>query len=84
MSYQMQGLPFTLITQACMYICASNWRLHLQSGAAGGRAKRAPLLVIIMEILLQCHVDNDIIDHESVISLRAQYYYHNFSKIMNG
>ena len=44
----MQGLPFTLITQAYMYTCASNWRLHLQSGAAGGRAKRAPLLVIII------------------------------------
>ena len=52
MSYQMQGLPFTLITQACMYTCASNWRLHLQLGAAGGRAKRAPLLVYIMHMIL--------------------------------
>ena len=33
-------------TQACMYTmsCASNWRLHLQLGAAGGRAS---LLVIL-------------------------------------
>ena len=56
----MQGLPFTLITQACMYTCTSNCRLHLQSGAAGGRAKRAPLLVtsiiaaVLIRITLSC------------------------------